>query len=203
MPKPGTLNVAAELDRSVVNGPGTRYIIWVQGCPFRCQGCYNQAFLPFVENKPVPIEALAARILSTTGIEGVTYSGGEPMMQARALCQLSVILKGAGLTVVSYTGFTLEELQRLRNPYIGKLLGVVDILIDGRYEEPQKANLLWRGSSNQRVHFLTGAYTHYRQRADARHSEMEMVIGQQGMTSTGILQQDILRKVEGKLRDEP
>lgn len=189
------INLAAELERSVVNGPGVRYVIWVQGCPFRCPGCYNQDFLPFVANQLVNVDTLAERILSVSGIEGVTYTGGEPMMQAEALYRLTATLKAEGLTTVCYTGFTMDELKRRRNSYVSKLLGLVDVLIDGRYDEKSRANLPWRGSSNQRVHFLTDAYAHLNPVVEAQYTEMELVVDKDGMTVTGVLQDQIMSRL--------
>ncbi len=195
------INIAAELGRSVVNGPGVRYVLWVQGCPFRCSGCYNQDFLPFIEKDLVTVEYLAERILSTRGIEGVTYSGGEPMAQPEGLYYLSRILKSEGLTAVCYSGFTLEELRRRKNPFVAKLLGALDILIDGRYDQSRKANLLWRGSSNQKVHFLSDVYSDYESKVGAPRTEMELVIGESGVTYTGILQQKIMARLEKVLKE--
>jgi anaerobic ribonucleoside-triphosphate reductase activating protein len=187
------LNIAAQLEKSVVNGPGTRYVIWVQGCPFKCAGCFNKEFQPFIKKEMFEIEGLAKKILAVDGIEGVTYTGGEPMTQAEALYHLSRILKKNGLTIACYTGFTLEELNDHDDLYIEKLLSLVDILIDGKYEENKKANLMWRGSSNQDVHFLSDAYRDFKRLAEEeRPAEMELVIGKEGIAFTGILEEQIL-----------
>ncbi|MFQ6071919.1 MAG: 4Fe-4S single cluster domain-containing protein [Methanosarcinales archaeon] len=193
MPK---LNLAAKLEKSVANGPGVRYVLWVQGCPFLCKGCFNPRFQPFIPREIISAEELAKKILSVKGIEGVTYTGGEPMMQSKALYFLSTILKPYNLSIVCYTGFTLEELYHLKDPYIKKLLDYIDILIDGRYEEENKANLLWRSTSNQRVHFLTDTYIQYKALIENNATEIEFVINKDGMTVTGILQQKILKRLE-------
>jgi anaerobic ribonucleoside-triphosphate reductase activating protein len=189
------LNLAAELRSSVANGPGLRYVIWVQGCSLRCRGCFNEAFQPFISNRIVDIDSLAEKILSVDGIEGVTYSGGEPMLQAKPLYHLSSFLKQHGLTIVCYTGFTFDELSQLKDPYVNKLISALDILIDGPYEEDKKSNLLWRGSSNQKVHFLTDAYLSYKSTLETNISEMEIVFGSEGMTITGTIQKEIMQKL--------
>lgn len=191
------LNVAAELARTVVNGPGVRYAVWVQGCPFRCAGCFNQDFLPIVDRSIVDVDQLARRIVSTGGIEGVTYSGGEPMLQAEALYWLSTQLKEHGLTVLCYTGFTLEQVRRCRSTYAGKLLGLLDVLIDGRYVKEKSASLLWRGSSNQTVHFLSEAYVGYRPLVEADPAGIEIVVDGEGMTITGLLDKGIVDRISG------
>lgn len=196
------LNIAAQLEKSVVNGPGTRYVIWVQGCPFKCAGCFNKEFQPFIKKEMFEIDVLAKKILAVDGIEGVTYTGGEPMIQAEGLYHLSRILKKNGLTIACCTGFTLEELNDHDDLYIKKLLSLLDILIDGKYEENKKANLMWRGSANQKIHFLSDAYSQqdFKELAEKKeYSEMELVIGKDGIAFTGILEEKILR-VLGALR---
>ena len=191
------LNIAAELERSVVNGPGARYVLWVQGCPFRCPGCFNPEFLLFAPRRLEPVEAISSRILSVRGLEGVTFSGGEPMAQAEGLFNLGRILKRAGFTVMCYTGFTLEELRSLQDPHVDRLLGLTDVLVDGRYEEAKRASLLWRGSSNQRVHFLSRAYAHLEGAVGARRADVEIVVGDSGAVLTGMTD----REVVGRLRE--
>lgn len=189
------LNIAAELPSSVVNGPGTRYVIWVQGCPFKCPGCFNLDFQPLINKTLVSVEELADRILSVKDIEGVTYSGGEPMIQAEPLYSLSSLLKKHRLTVLCYSGFTLEQLHHRNDPYISKLLSLLDILIDGPYVEEKKANLLWRGSINQQVHFMTEVYSDCKLLIEQDISEMEIAIGEEGMVLTGITRKEIVKRL--------
>ena len=128
---------------------------------------------------------MAARILSVSGIEGVTYSGGEPTVQAHGLALLSEWLRAAGLTVVSYTGYTLEALQARADLWINRFLSTVDILIDGPYVQAKAVNLLWRGSSNQRVHFLTDAYRHLADQVDHGPAKVEFIVDSEGFITTG------------------
>ena len=196
------LNLAGEITRSVVNGPGTRYVLWVQGCSIRCPGCFNERFQPLVENNLVEVDALAAKILSVKEIEGVTFSGGEPMLQPRALYELSKILKENGLTVMCYSGYTLEELRQKEDDYIRKLLGTLDILIDGPFIKEKKSDLLWRGSSNQKVHFLSEIYSRYKPMVQNNLSEMEILIGQDNLVFTGMLQEKIIKKLNQTINDK-
>lgn len=187
------------MEESVVNGPGKRYVIWVQGCPFHCPGCFNQDYQPFIPNKLVDIPTLSRRIFSVKTIEGVTYSGGEPFMQCEALVQLNRILIKKGLSIISYSGYTLDELLQLQNPYVKKMLSQLDILIDGRYQQENTANLLWRGSRNQNVHFLTDRYNDYKQQVNSG-GEIELIIGNDKITYTGILQDEILKKLHDMIK---
>lgn len=151
----GYLNIMGYVDESEVNGPGCRAVIWVQGCLRECPGCFNTASWSFEMNQLMSIETLAHKILSNPRHEGVTFSGGEPFWQAPALAQLARQVKAAGLNVMSFTGFTLEQLH---SPYapagVEDLLAQLDILIDGPYIESLAVNRpdSLVSSSNQQVH---------------------------------------------------
>lgn len=151
------LNIARTLPRSEANGPGTRFVIWVQGCPLACPGCWNPDTWAFKRVQLCDVGALAADILATTGIEGVTFTGGEPFAQARALTELASLLRQEGLSVFVFTGYEMTELVR---PEHKALLNVSDIVVSGRYVEAlRQFGLKWRGSTNQEVHFLSQRYS--------------------------------------------
>lgn len=137
----GYLNIMGYVDESEVNGPGSRAVVWVQGCKRECGGCFNPASWSFEINQLISIEELANKILSNSKNQGVTFSGGEPFFQATALAELAKRLKAAGLNVMSFTGFTLGELQGNDAPVGAKeLLSQLDILIDGPFVESQAIN---------------------------------------------------------------
>lgn len=157
---PGSLNLMGYVDGSEVNGPGRRAVIWVQGCLRECPGCFNPASWPFGPNQVVDIETLAQQILSNPLNEGVTFSGGEPFWQAAALAELAQRLKAAGLNVMSFSGFTLAELQSEQAPPAARdLLAQLDILVDGPYLEAQAIHSpdSLVASRNQRVHVFNPA----------------------------------------------
>ena len=108
---PGYLNIMGYVDESEVNGPGCRAVVWVQGCKRECAACFNPASWSFEINQLIAVDELAEKILSNPRNEGVTFSGGEPFLQAPALAQLAKKLKAAGLNVMSFSGYTLPELQ--------------------------------------------------------------------------------------------
>lgn len=142
-----------------VLGPGRRTVIWVQGCPFRCPGCISPDSLPFEGGEEVPVGGLAAWVLAQEGIEGVTFSGGEPFCQAEALCALlDAVRAERDLGAVCYTGYTLEHLRDAGTAPQRALLERIDLLIDGPYVEEQHSDLLWRGSTNQRLILLSERY---------------------------------------------
>jgi anaerobic ribonucleoside-triphosphate reductase activating protein len=161
-----TINLSDALDNfpiSRFNGPGLRYCLWVQGCSIRCTDvCINPDQLQHVERVRLPVGAVADYVFALQdkwAIEGVTYLGGEPFDQADALAALGHLVKTRGLTVVTYTGRTLDALLAEKRMDWQRLLSVTDILIDGPFLKDRASNQLrWRGSSNQRIIFLTQAY---------------------------------------------
>lgn len=157
----GYLNIMGYVDESEVNGPGCRAVVWVQGCLRECPGCFNPDSWSFEINELISVEALAERILSNPNNEGVTFSGGEPFWQAPALAALARQVKAAGLSVMSFTGFTLEQLQDDYAPAgAQELLEQLDILIDGPYIESLAIHSpdCPVSSRNQRVHILNPAF---------------------------------------------
>lgn len=151
------LRVAQTIADTEAEGPGRRFALWVQGCPLRCPGCCNPQMLPFGRGDEVDVAALAAEILATPGIEGVSLLGGEPFAQAEALAELAGLVKP--LSVMIYTGFTLAELRARADVTTDALLAAADLVVDGPYlrDEPERARR-WIGSRNQGLHFMTDRY---------------------------------------------
>ena len=141
-------------DGTTVLGPGNRYVIWTQGCPFHCDGCITPKSQPISEEKQVCVYDLADDILSRPQIDGITISGGEPFLQAAVLADLIdiVLKKRPEITAISYTGYVMEDLLW---PDAKRLIAKLDLLIDGPYVQTLNDNKGLRGSSNQRFHFLT------------------------------------------------
>jgi anaerobic ribonucleoside-triphosphate reductase activating protein len=168
----------------------------VQGCPIRCDGCAVPWTWDAHSGETVEVEELSARILSSAGIEGVTFLGGEPFAQAEALAELGGVLRAEGLSVVTFTGYVLESILRSKLPGGRALLSVTDLLIDG----PFRKNLVdlsrpWVGSSNQRFHFITSRYRYLEEGLGSTENRLEIRItpdGQvlvNGLASTRILEQ--------------
>jgi len=172
--------------RCTVLGPGTRAVVWVQGCPFRCGGCVVPESHAFTGGTEIRVEELAERILAIPDIEGVTFSGGEPFSQATALVTLAERLRDAGLSVMSYTGHTLESLAAHGTPVQHDLLRRLDILVDGPYVASRHTDKRWRGSDNQRVIFLTPRYVEWANRLDDRGTWLEFEVEADGVAWMGI-----------------
>ncbi len=150
----GYLNIMGYVDESEVNGPGSRAVIWVQGCKRECGGCFNPNSWSFEINQLESVDSLAEKILSKPGNKGITFSGGEPFWQATELASLARKVKASGLNVMAFTGFTLENLQSEKAPAGSQeLLEQLDILIDGPFIESLAINSPNSpvSSSNQQV----------------------------------------------------
>lgn len=173
------LCVHSYLPRSYANGPGCRAVIWLQGCPLRCPGCFNPQTHEIGKGQWVTVKELFCELSELTGeIEGITISGGEPLIQLPALTELLWLVKrNTDLSVVVFTGFTWAEVKRIchstpdHNPRqapkqpapgdgsCGRLfLQCVDVLIAGPYKQHLRLANGVRGSSNKTVHFLTNRY---------------------------------------------
>jgi anaerobic ribonucleoside-triphosphate reductase activating protein len=175
------LQVALTVPRTEAEGPGVRFAVWVQGCPLRCPGCCNPEMLAFREAAAMTPAELLARILEVKGdIEGVSFLGGEPTSQAEGLAAVAAGARAHGLSVMVFSGFTLEELRARKDPHVDALLACTDLLVDGRYVESRRTlTRRYVGSDNQVMHFLTDRYTP----ADPRFSssntiEIRLVKGQ-------------------------
>ena len=142
-----------------VLGPFERYCLWVSGCNRRCPGCISPESHDMYAGTPLEAGALAWEII-TSETEGITISGGEPFLQAPALCQmLRTVKRHRDMGVIIYTGFLLEELKDVEGA--SELLALCDLLIDGPYIQHLDDGKSLRGSSNQRVIPLTPRYEPY------------------------------------------
>ena len=137
---------------SIVDGPGYRLAVFVQGCPHGCPGCHNPGTHDPAGGRLSDTAEIIARLGKNPLVRGVTLTGGEPMMQAAALCEVAAAARQKGLSVWCYTGYTLEALARENNPDRMRLLGLVDVLVDGPYIVRERSlDLLYCGSKNQRL----------------------------------------------------
>lgn len=151
------LNVAAMTARTRALGPGLRSVLWVQGCPFHCAGCIAEEWIPQREAELMTPADAAARLTADPEVDGVTFSGGEPMLQAAALAEtIAVVRRDRDVSLICFTGYRLEALrERPPGPGVADLLAAVDVLIDGLYVAARDDGLGMRGSANQRIHHLT------------------------------------------------
>ncbi|PSO63206.1 MAG: hypothetical protein BRC36_08565 [Cyanobacteria bacterium QH_2_48_84] len=182
-----SLNLAEICPATHSLGPGQRFVIWVQGCCFNCSGCVSPEWIPNREATLVEPKKLAELILSSPNTEGVTVSGGEPMLQASALRELFEELRQkSDLSIICYSGFTLEQLRHQNNADIEQVLAQLDVLIDGQYIEERNDNQGWRGSSNQVIHFLTPRHLPEANLFSERRRNVEIHVRNQSALMVGV-----------------
>ena len=146
------IRLAGVIRESIVDGPGIRFVVFVQGCPHHCEGCHNPESHDFSGGYDCDPEKILAEIKKNPLLDGVTFSGGEPLCQAAALLPLAKEIKKLGLNLFIYTGSIFEDLLKEQNPDIMALLQQGDFLVDGPFVLAQRdLTLLFRGSQNQRI----------------------------------------------------
>ncbi|WP_462410812.1 4Fe-4S single cluster domain-containing protein [Neobacillus sp. Marseille-QA0830] len=168
-----------------VEGPGERACLQVQGCPIHCPGCA----VPFTWSPKggyeVTVSELAERILSGPKVEGITFLGGEPFEQAAGLAELGGRLKKAGMSVMTFSGYLLEDIRGANRPDWNDLLSVTDLLIDGPFRKDLRdLSRPWVGSSNQRYHFLTDCYIGLKDRLTDIPNRLEVTLKPDGRVFT-------------------
>jgi len=180
-----SINVASICASTNSLGPGNRFALWVQGCPFKCKKCIAPQWIPFKIANIIKIDALAKTIIDNQKISGITISGGEPMMQARQISNLLRKIKKyrPELNTIIFTGFTKKQLvwDEAQN-----LLSLTDLLIDGQYVDHKNDNIGLRGSSNQKFHFLTDRLLSYKEEILKNRPNIEFHVLDDGVLMTGL-----------------
>lgn len=137
-------------DDSIVDGPGIRYAIFTQGCLHNCLGCHNPKSHDLQGGYLVDINEIITEIDNNPLLDGITLSGGEPMLQIEPLIEICKAAKQRNLNIVIYSGFTFEQI--ITDPNKKALLELCDMLIDDKFEQDKRSlSLLYRGSLNQRL----------------------------------------------------
>lgn len=146
------IRVAGIENDSITDGPGLRLTLFVQGCPRACLGCHNPEAIPLKGGRLCSADELFEQICRNPILTGVTFSGGEPLIQAASLLPLARMIRQARLDLAIYTGYVFEEILAHSNPDVLSLLSLADILIDGPFViEQRNLSLHFRGSENQRI----------------------------------------------------
>ena len=146
------IRLAGVVPESIVDGPGYRLAVFVQGCPHACPGCHNPGTHDIDGGYIGDTAEIIAQMGKNLLVRGVTLTGGEPMLQSAALLEVAKAAKEKGMSVWCYTGFTLEALMKENRPDRMALLSQIDVLVDGPYIAHERSlDLLYCGSRNQRL----------------------------------------------------
>ena len=105
-----SLRLSGIVEESIVDGPGLRFVLFTQGCPHGCKGCHNPETHSLEGGFIRDVDELLAVYDENPLLAGVTFSGGEPFLQAAALCAVAERVRARGGDVVTYTGYTYESL---------------------------------------------------------------------------------------------
>ena len=153
MSEPTTIRLYGTAADSIVDGPGLRYAVFVQGCTHECPGCHNLESQPACGGTVRAIDDIVDESEANGLVGGVTLSGGEPFEQCAACLSLARKLKAQGLGLWIYSGYLYEDLLAGRpDPLAPELLACCDVLVDGPFVQALNSyDLTWKGSSNQRV----------------------------------------------------
>ncbi len=152
--EPSRIRLFGTAPDSIVDGPGLRFGVFVQGCPHDCPGCHNPESHDPMGGYEESIEGLVDEIAANKLIHDVTISGGEPFAQPAACATLARHLKERGFGIWVYSGYTYEQLCKGAEEDAGtaELLRMADVLVDGPFIEREHSyTLRWKGSANQRV----------------------------------------------------
>lgn len=139
---------------SLVNGPGLRRVFFAQGCRHNCEGCFNKETHDFNGGELKDMDELINGVISNPILNGVTFSGGDPLEQPESFSYMASAFKEKGLNVWCYTGYTFEDiLENMKyDENLKELISNIDVLVDGKFQiNKKKEGLKFRGSRNQRI----------------------------------------------------
>lgn len=141
--------VANIVDNTIVDGEGFRTSLYVSGCDICCEDCHNKEWWDINKGTPMTINEAFYKI--NFDITNITFIGGEPMLQAKALALLAEKIKSeTNKNIWIYSGHTFEDILINKDYY--NLIKYCDVLVDGKFDKAYfKNNLRFKGSTNQRI----------------------------------------------------
>lgn len=156
------MQIAQIVSGTRAEGPGLRWAVWFQGCPLRCPGCCNPEMLSFTGGQTQTIDSMRTAMVEAVeqdSVEGITLLGGEPFAHVSDALALARAAHERHLSVMIFSGFSIEQLRDRNSADVNELLSLTDILVDGPYlREHPDTTRRWIGSTNQRIHFLSDRY---------------------------------------------
>ena len=142
----------------LVDGPGVRFVVFMQGCPLRCLYCHNPETWDEHSGKYFDKSALdeIEQYLSKDYIDGITFTGGDPLYATNIerILQLCIYFKQKypTKTIWIYTGYTFEDIINGVSILRHEILNWIDVLVDGEFKEELKDRAYpYAGSTNQRI----------------------------------------------------
>lgn len=152
------MNIHVYVESSYSNGPGSRFVIWTQGCSIKCKNCFNTDTHSFEKRNDLSINYIISKIKNSTNIEGVTISGGEPFDQFKDLFELVKKIKSeTNLSILVYSGYSFDYITK-KKAWID-ITNYIDVLIDGNYDYLKKSKTMYKGSKNQNIYFFSEKYS--------------------------------------------
>jgi anaerobic ribonucleoside-triphosphate reductase activating protein len=148
------IRLAGITKESLVDGPGIRYVVFLQGCSLNCKGCHNPETHSRDGGVLYLVDDIVKEIKKTDYLDGLSISGGEPFEQAENCAYLIRKVRAVfpEFHILCYTGFTYEKLKESKDSFIQDMLNNINILIDGPFILEQKTlDLSFRGSKNQNI----------------------------------------------------
>ena len=148
------LKIAGIIRESIVDGPGIRFVVFTQGCSHKCPGCHNPQTHDPEGGNWITVDRILEEIAEDPLLKGVTFSGGEPFEQPGPMAELAKGVLDMGLDLISYSGYTFEELLEMseEDEDVRFIVEHCRMIIDGRFILEEKTLALpFRGSTNQRL----------------------------------------------------
>lgn len=172
------------IQKSRVNGPGERAVIWTQGCTKGCKNCFNPSTWKFEGLNILPIDIFNK--IRAMNVTGITITGGDPLEQEDIL-ELLVLLYGLNLSggIILFSGFTIDEIN---NSNLRRCLNYIDVLIDGRYENELRISSGLKGSSNQNIIYFSD-------KVKDLEYDQEIEIGDGFLTGFPLIDKEYLKKM--------
>ena len=146
------VRISGVVRESIVDGKGIRFVVFTQGCPHHCPDCHNPQTHDLSGGYECSTQKIIDEVAKNPLLAGITFSGGEPIMQAEKLIPVAKAVNAMGKDCVIYSGYTYEELKELQDENVNTLLSLCSFLVDGKYINSQRdLTLAFRGSRNQRI----------------------------------------------------